>query len=119
MGRNRSNSASCKQPHTVVSEVKTLVIIIQHVYKELCLWTDKDDIPVISAKTVRGKGGLAKSETVGSYSFFFLLFCSLEPYCHNSKTSLEQGYFTYTHLCCGHLDPGLVEAMSAAEMFDL
>lgn len=55
VGLSRSNSPSCKQPHTVVSEVTTLVIIIQCVYKELFLWTDKDDIPVISAKTVKGK----------------------------------------------------------------
>lgn len=81
-------------------------------------WTDKDDIPVISAKTVKGRkeGGLAELKIFISYIFIFC-FESWNPTATFQKE--PQTRVTYTHVCHDHLDPGLTGEMTAAGMFEL
>jgi len=61
---------------------------------------------------------LAKLEIVSSYFFFF--FCCFSAL-NSTATFQKQAQLrvAYAHLCCGHLDPGLAGAMTAAGMFDL
>lgn len=84
-------------------------------------WTDKDDIPVISARTARGKKEeLAEFNffflIVISYLFFFFCFASQNPTATFQKE--PQTRVTYIHLCHDHLGPGLTGEMTAAGMFD-
>lgn len=116
MGLRRSNSLSCKQPHTVVSKITTVVIIIQCVYTELFLDWQRWHTSHQCQNSEGKKGGLAELKIVISYPFFFCFAC-WNPTATFQKE--PQTKVTYTHVCHDCLNPSLTGEMTAAGMFDL